>query len=239
MQEIRIIHLFPRLLSLYGEYGNVAILCRQLETMGCQVSVTHYEGGALELQEQDMVYIGSGTEDNLLQALKKLMPYREAIVQSIARGTLWLATGNAMALFGKTLQRGEHTLEALNVEAYASRIDDSKRFLGDVLSDSGFAGHPTLGFVNTSCLYQGITQPWLQLQLGAQLGNDKTSGADGIHSGSFHATQLIGPLLTKNPHILGHFVRLLTGQDMVHDPDSYLEKAYALSVRELSKRINP
>ena len=38
MKELRILHLFPRLLSLYGEYGNVAMLKATLEEKGCAVA---------------------------------------------------------------------------------------------------------------------------------------------------------------------------------------------------------
>ena len=49
MKEIKILHLFPKLLSLYGEYGNVAVLRRTLEDMGNTVTVDTYENGELVL----------------------------------------------------------------------------------------------------------------------------------------------------------------------------------------------
>ncbi len=50
MNEIKILHLFPKLLSLYGEYGNVAVLRRTLEQNGYDVQVDHYEDGPLNLE---------------------------------------------------------------------------------------------------------------------------------------------------------------------------------------------
>ena len=43
MKEIKILHLFPRLLSLYGEYGNVAVLEKFLKEAGHSVTVTGWE----------------------------------------------------------------------------------------------------------------------------------------------------------------------------------------------------
>ena len=39
METIRIVHLFPKLLSLYGEYGNVAILEKSLRESGYAVEI--------------------------------------------------------------------------------------------------------------------------------------------------------------------------------------------------------
>ena len=66
MKEIKILHLFPKLLSLYGEYGNVAVLRRALADAGWTVTVDRYETGALDLDGYAFIYIGAGTEDNLL-----------------------------------------------------------------------------------------------------------------------------------------------------------------------------
>ena len=55
MKEIKILHLFPRLLSLYGEYGNVSVLRRTLEDHGFAVTVETYENGELILDGYDFI----------------------------------------------------------------------------------------------------------------------------------------------------------------------------------------
>lgn len=232
MKAIKILHLFPKLLSLYGEYGNIAVLRRTLEENGCAVTVETYENGDLTLDGFDFIYVGAGTEDNLLEAIRRLMPYKEAIAASIESGKLWLATGNAMTLFGQAVERYETTSEALGTFDYDTHIFDSKRYLGDVLTEDGF-----VGFINTSCLYGGITTPLLQLKLNPQLGNDKASASDGIRYQNFYGTQLIGPVLAKNPHFLAHICGELTGSDITIPSDFYASKAYAIALSELKNRI--
>ena len=83
MKEIKILHLFPRLLSLYGEYGNVAVLEKFLKEAGHSVTVTGWEKGELDLSGFVFIYVGSGTEDNLLEAVKRLAPHADAIAASI------------------------------------------------------------------------------------------------------------------------------------------------------------
>jgi len=178
MKEVKILHLFPKLLSLYGEYGNIAVLKAALGNC----TVTECEDGNADFENYDFIYIGSGTEDNLMVALERLLPHAERIAASV-RKSIWLATGNALALFGKTLAGKP----ALGIFGYETLIDD-KRYLGDVLTE----GSPeTLGFINTSCRYQGIENSLLQLVLNKNLGNDKQSSAEGIREGNFFGTQLI------------------------------------------------
>lgn len=223
MKEIKILHLFPRLLSLYGEYGNIAVLKSAL----AECTVTECEDGNAQFENYDFIYIGSGTEDNLKVALERLLPHAEKIAASV-RSKVWLATGNAMALFGKTLNGAP----ALGIFGYETAIDD-KRYLGDVLTE----GSPeTLGFINTSCRYEGIENPLLQLVLNKNLGNDKVSAAEGIREGNFFGTQLIGPFLAKNPHYLVQMVNLLTGEEYTPDPEGYGCKAYGVAVAQLRKR---
>ena len=61
--ELKILHFYPDLMSLYGSYANVSILKRTLEEMGNTVTVERVElGGDADLTHADFVYMGAGTE---------------------------------------------------------------------------------------------------------------------------------------------------------------------------------
>ena len=235
MKTIKILHLLPDLLSLYGEYGNVAIMKKVLEENGYSVTAEKWHGGELSFDGVDFVYIGSGTEENLLEAAKRMLPHRDLIASSIESGKLWLATGNAPALFGKSISWKDKSQEALSATDFETNIDTTKRYLGDVLTED-YLGAPMLGFINTSCTINGIS-PMMSIRLNPNLGNDKQNPGEGFQLHSLYATQLIGPVLTKNPHFLAHLYRQITGQDLVIDPDSNLAKAYEVSLAELTKRL--
>lgn len=231
MKEIKILHLLPKLLSLYGEYGNVAVFANELRKAGFTVTVDCWENGELKLDGYHFIYIGSGTEDNLLEAVRRLAPYAHAIETSIS-STTWLATGNAMTLFGATITRGEETVPALNAFPYSSTIQNGKRYLGDVLTEEDM-----IGFINTSTVYEGITSPLFKLLLNPKLGNTKADAADGIHEQKFYGTQLIGPILVKNPHFLMKIATEVTGKPIILSHNSNLRKAYEISLDELKKRL--
>ena len=236
MKEVKILHMLPALLSLYGEYGNVAILEKVLKDNGYSVTVQQWNNGELNISDAAFIYIGSGTEENLMEAASRLLPNQEAIKQSIESGKLWLATGNAPALFGKSITWKETTQEALAIVNFETLIDTTKRFLGDVLTYD-YLGAPMLGFINTSCTMRDVA-PVMTIRLNPKLGNDKQNPGEGYCVHNLYATQLIGPVLTKNPHFLAHIYQTITGTALIIDPDSNLAKAYDVSLSELTKRLN-
>lgn len=237
MKEIRILHLFPKRLSLYGEYGNVAVLAGTLETLGNQVEIFNYEEGELSLGNVDMIYVGAGTEESLWEANRLLQPHKEAVKKAITDGVSFLATGNAMALFGKELTFDGETAPCVEAFSYKAEMSSKKRYLADALGKDP-EGNIYVGFINTGCVYTGTDKPVMELLLGTKLGNDKATPAEGYKEGSFFGTQLIGPVLTKNPHLLSTFVKTLTGEEYAPDPESNLQKAYEIAKQELLNRLN-
>ena len=237
MKQIRILHLFPKRLCLYGEYGNVAVLARTLETLGNNVEVISYEDGTLSFEDVDMVYVGAGTEDAIWEANRLLQPHKQIIKNAVADGISFLATGNAMALFGSELTYDGVAAAALEIYSYKTEMSSKKRHLADALGKDT-DGNIYVGFINTGCVYIGTDKPVMELLLGKKLGNDKVTPAEGYREGSFFATQLIGPVLTKNPHLLSTFVKKLTGEEYTIDPNSNLQKAYEIAKQELLNRLN-
>ena len=233
---MKILYLFPQLLSLYGEYGNVAVLKKVLEENGHMVEVVPCEDGVADFSEYSLIYIGSGTEDNLMVALDRLLPHQKEICASIRGGALWLATGNAMSLFGKTISRDDKEFSSLGSFPYQTIMQDTKRYLGDALTEEQY-GYPMIGFINTSCVYSGVASPFLHLLLGNKLGNDKQSAAEGLQAKNFYGTQLIGPVLAKNPHFLKHIAELMVEEPITLNPSSNLCKAYEVSMAELQTRL--
>ena len=82
-------------------------------------------------------------------------------------------------------------------------------------------------------LYNGL----FTFALGADLGNDKQSAADGIIEGGIIATQLTGPLLVKNPAVLEYVYQRLTGEALQIADNNPLNLAYDNALRQLSARL--
>ena len=57
-----------------------------------------------DFSKYDLVYIGSGTDKNLLLALDDLIKYKKDIKNYIDKNKFMLVTGNAIELFGEYIR---------------------------------------------------------------------------------------------------------------------------------------
>ncbi|MBR4744491.1 MAG: hypothetical protein IK082_09920 [Oscillospiraceae bacterium] len=199
--SIRILHLFPDLMNLYGDYANLSILTRYMELEGCPCEVTSSDT-PVDPAGFDLVFIGCGTERSSLRALELLLPFREAFSGYVSVGGLLLLTGTAYEIFCRTVRDGGpdgSVLDGLGlIPADVSRRRD-KRFLGDVIYSFGEKEKNIIGFVN-KCSQTDLDGSPL-FRTGSEQGNTLTSGSEGYLSGGIVATGLTGPVLVKNPDL--------------------------------------
>lgn len=236
MSEFKILHLYSRLLSLYGEYGNIAILDKVLTDNGHSVTLERMESLPDNLGDYDLVYTGAGTEGDIVAAAQRLQG--KNIADYLEKGGIWLATGNSMALLGKSIEYDGAVFEGLGALDFGTAMSREKRWLGDALTTAdNIFGKVIIGYVNTSSVYKSIENGLFTFALGADLGNDKQSADDGIIEGGIIATQLTGPLLVKNPAVLEYVYQMLTGEALQIADNDPLNLAYDNALRQLSARL--
>lgn len=206
--KIVIAHLYYDLCNLYGENGNIKALKYQLEEQGIDVHVKFLTiDDELHFEDYDLVYIGMGTEDNQKLALKHLLPYKKIIKEKIKEGKFFLATGNAVELFGKSiLDRNEKRYKALNIFPYNAK-EEIFRMADEALVTCDFISKPILGFQNQGSVIKDNSNPMFQVVKG--IGSYPNSKTEGIHEQNFYGTYLIGPILIRNPELLQYFVKEL------------------------------
>ena len=240
--KLNILHLFPDLMSLYGEYANLAVLRRRLEKLGVQVNVLAADcDTAPDFTDADLIYMGAGTERSQKAALSKLMPHADALKAAAERGALVLLTGNAMPMLGKTITDANGTsFDALALAEFTTKESD-QRIVEDVIAAPTQWTEPAVGFMNKCSVTTGISTPlFYALPLG--FGNEQSGGAEGYVSGNVIATHITGPVLVKNPAftdvILG---RLFAAKGWtLSDPLPRLaheQEAYEVTLRELQARV--
>ena len=77
-------YIYYDLLNLYGDDGNVKALKQRLTNQGVKVNIDYISlGDIINFAKYDIVYIGSGTDDNLLIALDYLKEYKSDIKRYI------------------------------------------------------------------------------------------------------------------------------------------------------------
>ena len=200
--DIKILHFYPDLMSLYGSYANVSVLKRRLEQMGSTVTVTPVlPGQEADLSDADFLYMGAGTEHAQKAALADFARYGEAVKAAAENGVTMLFAGTAMELLGKTITGADGTVcDGIGLADFTS-VQGTKRFVEDVYGHTDLYPEAVVGFMNKCSTISGVETPLLtSLSLG--FGNEGEKTPEGFHRNNVFAYQLTGPLLVKNPRML-------------------------------------
>ena len=89
--ELKIIHFYPDLMSLYGSYANVSVLRRYLEALGCAVTVQAVvPGEGADITGADFLFMGAGTERAQRFAAEDFARYGAAVKAAAEDGTAML-----------------------------------------------------------------------------------------------------------------------------------------------------
>lgn len=238
--SVKLYHIFPDLMNLYGDYGNLAVLQKALADAGVEAEIVKLRPGeAVDLADADFLYMGPGTEPARNAALEHLRPLRDALADAIlTRQIPALFTGNAWSLLGQSLTpAGGETVEGLGLFGYTT-VESRDRYTGDAIAvptAENLPTQPAVGFLNRCDTVCGAGTPMFTLEMGK--GNDGQGPAEGFVQGSFYATHLIGPLLVKNPHLLSYFVALLGVEPVPEDPTSHPALAYEVTLTALRQRL--
>ena len=243
--EWTLLHLYPDLMSLYGEYANLAVLARLLEDLGDTVAVkTATFEDTPDFAGADLVYMGAGTERSQKAALTDMGRYAGQLREAVERGTLLLFTGNAMEVLGECVTDAAGKKWPCLGFADFTTVETEKRVPGDVIATPTLWEAPTVGFMNKCSVTSGVTTPLFSaLPLG--FGNDAQGGPEGYAAGNVLATHLTGPVLVKNPAFLRYVAARLYGGRGMELPDcpadapwrTYARRAYEVTWAELSQRL--
>ena len=206
--KISIAHLYPKLLNLYGDIGNIITLKKRCEWRGIDVEFEEINIGD-KIKEHDIYFIGGGQDKQQEEVADELYQQKNFLTEERDRNAVFLGICGGYQLFGHYYQ--PHDKEKLKgislMDAYT--IAGSKRFIGNVTAKTDFLNPPTLvGFENHSGLtyLQGETKPLATVTVGnGNNGKDKTEG--GRYKNVF-GTYLHGSFLPKNPHFADYMIEL-------------------------------
>ena len=240
--ELNILHLYPECMSLYGEYGNVAVLKRHLEAMGVTVQVHKVLlDESANFTKADFIYMGGGTERTQKAALMTLKDRGEDLKEALNRGAVVLFTGNAMEILGKSVTNAQGQEWPGMGLADFTTVETDKRDPEDVIAHSTLWESPVVGFMNKCSKTTGVTSPLFDnLTLG--FGNEEELGAEGYVDGNLFATHITGPVLVKNPDFIDVLIGCLFQAKGWELPEQlpvlpHEREAYTVTLRELSARI--
>lgn len=233
--ELRICHLYPDLLNLYGDRGNLMALVNRARWRGVDVRVDEVDlRTPLRAGTHDFYFIGGGEDRQQVLAAADLRDSkREALTDAVRRGAVVLAVCGGYQLLGHYYRpaEGEDLIGIGLLDVTTEHLGPrAPRLIGNIVIRAEIAGGQTLvGFEN----HGGRTRlgPGAR-PLGRVLtgfGNNGEDGMEGAVSGTVMGTYLHGPLLPKNPvltdYLLSTALRPRYGDVPLRTLDDRLELA--------------
>ena len=197
-----IVHLFPELLNLYGDGGNVICLRRRLEWRGLPVEVQEVGmGDAMDFSRADIVFIGGGADREQMIVKDAMMERKSELSAYVADGGALLAVCGGYQFLGHSYAMDDVAVEGLGIVDMET-VRGEGRLIGNAVIQSDICDMPIVGFENhggRTTLGAGVNP--LGRVLGKTFGNNGQDGFEGVHQGNLIGTYLHGPLLPKNPQV--------------------------------------
>lgn len=196
--KITIGHLYPELLNLYGDRGNIQCLVKRCQWRGIDVEVKAYEQeDEIDFSALDIVLLGGGSDREQMIVCEKLREIREDFRTYVESDGVVIAICGGYQLLGNYYKTELGMIEGLGLVDMQTEQGE-ERLIGNIVMQSELFEMPIVGFEN----HGGRTCICGNRPLGKVLhgyGNDGKSGYEGMIYRNVVGTYLHGPLLPKNP----------------------------------------
>jgi len=203
-RRLRILHLYPDHMNLYGDRGNVLVLGQRARWRGMESDVVSREvGEPIDWDGVDLVFMGGGEDTHQAHIANDFLELGPELSHRLQDGLPMLAICGGYQLLGqyyKTLDGRELP----GVGFLDVRTEPGKeRMIGDVVTETDLPIDPKtlVGFENhggRTFLGSGA-RPLGRVKLGR--GNNGSDGTEGAWQSHVIGTYLHGSLLPKNPHL--------------------------------------
>jgi len=242
--NLDILHMYPKEMNIYGDYGNVICLKKRLQWRGLGAEVfqlhiggkiTDEKGNIVEKKifDFDIYFMGGGQDMDQADVYQDLLQYKEEIKNLVEINKVFLLICGGYQLFGKSfLTVGGKKIDGLgilNVDTVGGKI----RCIGNIVVDSeipelkniklvGFENHSgRTKFLDTNKITFG------KVLFGT--GNSEAGGEEGGIYKNVFGCYLHGSFLPKNPEFADMLLKkaLVTkygeGKTILIDLENYIE----------------
>lgn len=198
--KITIGHLYPDLLNLYGDRGNIQCLMKRCQWRGIEAETRVFElNDKIDFSKLDIVLLGGGSDREQMLVCKKLREIKAQFKEYVEQNGVVIAICGGYQLLGRYYNTDQGKIEGLElVDMYTEQGEG--RLINNIVLESELFTMPIVGFENHGGrTYINENKPLGKVLYGA--GNDGKSGYEGIVYKNVIGTYLHGPLLPKNPQL--------------------------------------
>ena len=234
---LRVCALYPDLMNIYADRGNLLLLERRCAWRGIGFALTGAGlGEPVDPDAHDLFYLGGGQDrDQVLCAEDLVATKRDALHAAAGRGAIVLGVCGGFQLLGHSYALGDRLVPGVGLVDLRTVREPGPRLIGNVAIEvrlPGLDGPRVLaGFEN----HGGRTELGAgEEPLGRVLrghGNTGASGFEGVRNDGVIGTYLHGPLLPKNAWFADWLVERALGLPPLAPLDDELEDAAHRSAR--------
>ncbi|MEV4744848.1 glutamine amidotransferase [Streptosporangium sp. NPDC049248] len=220
---LRLVWIYPDLLSTYGDQGNVLVLEQRARRRGIPVETVHVRSADPVPESGDIYLIGGGEDRPQILASERLR--RDGgLHRAIQRGAALLAVCAGYQIMGTTFggEEGQPVDGIGLIDISSGR--GAGRAVGELAGEADPAlGIPTLtGFEN----HMGVTRlgPGVRPLAHTAVGTGNGDGTEGCYTGKIVGTYLHGPALARNPGLADLLLTWAVGAQLPPIDDSWFER---------------
>jgi CobQ-like glutamine amidotransferase family enzyme len=220
---LRVCALYPDLMNIYADRGNLLLLERRCQWRGIGFEVRASGlGDRIELEAADLFYIGGGQDRDQKRCAYDLVEVkRDALLALPDSDAGLLAVCGGYQLLGGSYQLEDETLPGIGLVDLTTIREEGPRLIGNVAIEVELRpGEPRVlaGFENHGGrTYLGAgTNPLGRVLKG--YGNNGRDGHEGVRRGNVIGTYLHGPLLPKNAWLADWLIETSLGLGQPLEP---------------------
>ena len=204
--KLTIGHLYPELLNLYGDRGNIISMVQRLKWRGMDAQVKEFSlGDKIDFSQLDIILLGGGSDREQLLVCNRLKKIKSDFIAYVEQGGVVLAICGGYQLLGNSYKMGDETVQGLGVVDIHTERGDG-RLIGNIVLQSDLFPLPVVGFENHGGrTFLGSHRPFGQVRSGH--GNNGRDRQEGVVYKNVIGTYLHGPLLPKNPHVCDYLLQ--------------------------------
>jgi CobQ-like glutamine amidotransferase family enzyme len=233
--SLRVCGLYPELMNIYADRGNIAVLRARCEWrgLGFELAASSLRD-TLDPDAHDLFYIGGGQDRDQAAVAKDMVDTKTAALHAAAgRGAVVLAVCGGYQLLGESYIVDGVQLPGVGLVDLQTVREPGPRLIGNCAIEADLGDGPRViaGFENHGGrTYLGPGETPLGRVLAGH-GNNGRDGFEGVHRGNVIGTYLHGPLLPKNVWLADRLIELALGIVLEPLADDSLEDAAHRSAR--------
>jgi CobQ-like glutamine amidotransferase family enzyme len=233
--KLRVLSLYPELMNIYADRGNIAVLKARCEWRGIGFELAGATlGDDVDPDAADLFYMGGGQDrDQAAVAVDMAETKRDALHAAADRGAVVLGVCGGYQLLGESYEMGDRTLPGVGLVDLKTVREPGERLIGNcaIEADLGTGPRVIAGFENHGGrTYLGPGAESLGRVLRGH-GNNGKDGFEGVRRGNVIGTYLHGPLLPKNVWLADRLIELALETELAPLPGDEMESAAHASAR--------